>query len=612
MKFLIALCSAALAVSSFSVTWAVPRYRIVPLGFSDAEHTDSNGSRVSRVVDLNEMGQVLGNSWRYSSGNSDLGQSVWIYNSTATINIGLTGPEHTRSDGNKYSSAIQLNEAGQVVGYSGLADRSGYTSWLYNGSTTIEIGLTGIEPSPNDEQNPRTARVKDSLPSQLNEAGQVIGSLLDGANGGSRSAWLYNGTTTIDIGLHDIEHTRINGYQMSVADYLTESGRVIGRSYRYNGGTDELGYTAWLYDGTKTIDIGLTDAEHTRNDGYKFSTSVYAHPSTHPDHLNEAGQVLGISWRFDGNGANFGQSTWLYNGTTTINIGLTGAEHTNSVGGKYSEARQLNEAGQVIGYSASGESSGYTAWLYNGTTSIDIGLDDIEHTNKNGHDSSSPFQLNEAGQVIGGSRRYDSDGANLGHSAWLYNGTTTTNIGLTGAENTRDDGYRYSFVTQLNEAGQAVGFSERYNGGSTKLGADAWFYDPVLDQTFSLQLSTRSDGYANSTVSYFGEDGLVLGYYRLFDALDNDLGYRPFYFSVADGLHDLGSLVGDGLAVNGWDYLPYDSEIHANGRGQIIGRGALAAQAGNEIAYLLMPVPEPSALYLAAFGVVALLARRRF
>jgi hypothetical protein len=44
------------------------------------------------------------------------------------------------------------------------------------------------------------------------------------------------------------------------------------------------------------------------------------------------------------------------------------------------------------------------------------------------------------------------------------------------------------------------------------LGFDAWFYDAQLDQTIPLQLSTRSDGYANSSAAYLGEDGLVLGY----------------------------------------------------------------------------------------------------
>ena len=29
----------------------------------------------------------------------------------------------------------------------------------------------------------------------------------------------------------------------------------------------QSGYSAWLYDGATTINIGLTGTEHTRNDG---------------------------------------------------------------------------------------------------------------------------------------------------------------------------------------------------------------------------------------------------------------------------------------------------------------------------------------------------------
>ena len=143
------------------------------------------------------------------------------------------------------------------------------------------------------------------------------------------------------------------------------------------------------------------------------------------------------------------------------------------------------------------------------------------------------------------------------------------------------------------------------------MGQDAWFYDPVLDQTFALQLSTRSDGYAYSSAAYLGEDGLVLGTYTLFDALDNNLGNRAFYFTIADGLHDLGSLVDGGLAANGWDYLA--SAIRANGLGQILGYGKLTSQSGGQMAYLLTPiaVPEPSTFLLAAAAFAGLLLPRR-
>jgi hypothetical protein len=159
----------------------------------------------------------------------------------------------------------------------------------------------------------------------------------------------------------------------------------------------------------------------------------------------------------------------------------------------------------------------------------------------------------------------------------------------------------------LNEAGQVVGHSSRFNG-TDSLGRDAWFYDPVLHQTFALQLSRRSDGLAYSIPRYLGDDGLVLGTYTRFDTPGSGQE-RAFYFTVADGPHDLGALVDGGLAANGWDVLA--DAIRTNGLGQILGHGKLASQSSGQMAYLLTPIPEPSALVLLTVTLVALVAKRR-
>jgi len=95
-------------------------------------------------------------------------------------------------------------------------------------------------------------------------------------------------------------------------------------------------------------------------------------------------------------------------------------------------------------------------------------------------------------------------------------------------------------------------------------------------------------GYAYSSVAYLGEDGLALGTYTLFDAFDNVLGERAFSFTVADGLHDLGLLIEDGLTASGWDYLA--DAIRTNSSGQILGQGKLTSQADGQMSYLLTPV----------------------
>src|SRR5690606_3870022 len=110
---------------------------------------------------------------------------------------------------------------------------------------------------------------------------------------------------------------------------------------------------------------------------------------------------------------------------------------------------------------------GSTAFLYSDGTMISIGLEDAEHVSAEGYQRSRPTVLNEAGQVIGHSDRY---GGSTGQSAFLYDGTTTVNIGLTDAMHTRNDGYRTSTVVALNENGQAAGTSAMFNGGDEQIG----------------------------------------------------------------------------------------------------------------------------------------------
>jgi formylglycine-generating enzyme required for sulfatase activity len=592
----------------------------INIGLTDAEHTRDDGYKYSYVGPdfafnvnvtgsgtgkLNEAGQVVGSSYRFNGDATDLGRSVWFYNGANTIKIGLTGPEHTSSNGRKYSYERQLNDAGQIIGsssrYDGINDL-GPSAWLYNGTTTINIGLIGPEYTRNDG-------FQWSGPQQLNDSGQVLGlsaRFVGSPEVGTYIAWLYNGTTTIDIGLAGAEYTRSDGYRHSYAERLNAAGQAIGYSSRYNGGVD-LGSTAWLYNGTTTIPIGLTGAEHTHNSGVKSST---------PYHLNNAGHVAGVSYRYNGGTTDLGVSAWLYNRATTVPIGLTGPEHTRNDGYKSTYSQHLNQAGIVSGYSLryNGGSAdlGHSAWLYNGATTVPIGLTGAEHTRNDDYKYSYPnYPLNEAGQVSGFSLRYNGGSTELGRSAWLYDGAATVPIGFAGPEHTRNDGYKYSQAERLNEAGQVTGSSSRYIGSSVQKGQDAWFYDSTLQQTFTLQLSQRSSGgYAFSRADYLGEDGLVLGTYTLFDALHQSTfgNGRAFYFTVADGLHDLGALVDGGLSTNGWASLA--SALRANGLGQILGHGRLTSPSAS-MAYLLTPVPEPSTIVLAAAGLGLLFARRR-
>jgi hypothetical protein len=584
------------------------------IGLTGTEHTRNDGYQYNLAEKLNEAGQVAGNADRYNGGSTDLGNSAWLYDGSSTLNIGLTGSEHTRDDGYQNNRASRLNEAGQVLGsayrYNG-SESWGRSTWFYDGATTLNIGLT-------DQEHTRDDGYQSSTWQQLNEAGQVIGgsTRYQESNLSGGSAWLYDGSATRNIGLTDDEHTSDNGYRYSFAAGLNETGQVIGLASRYDGST-ELGQSAWLYDGSITSNIGLTDREHTRDDGYQFNRLVRTGSGNYA--INEAGQVIGDAKRYNGGSTELGRSAWLYNGSRTLNIGLTGGEYTRNDGYHYSVASELNEAGQVVGYSTRYSGllyMGQSAWLYDGSNTRNIGLTDSEHTRDDGYQYSSERRFNEAGRVIGYAERYNLGSTSLGQSAWLYNGSETLNIGLTGSEYTRDDGFQFSAAYLLNEAGQVAGFTDRFNGGSVDLGHSVWFYDDATGMTYFMDFSVRpSDGYAVSAAGFLGEDGLMLGSYELYDQIDSStLGIRAFGFTVEDGFFDLGLQIDGGLDTFDWDHLA--TAYYANDFGQIIGGGLLDGQIDGQAAYLLTPnavVPVPAAAWLFGSGLIGLIgiARRR-
>ena len=571
--------------------FAISTYDIQVAGFTDAEHTRDDGYIISCAYSLNESGQVVGVSLRYS-GSADMGCSAWLYDQGVTIRLGLSDPEYTRDDGYKYSFAYPLNESGQVVGssnrYSGSISM-GRSAWIYDHGVTTKLGLT-------DPEYTRDDGYKDSYAYLLNKLGQVVGASLrySGNTDMGQSAWINDQGVITHIGLTDPEYTRNDGYKYSMADGLNEAGQVLGHSLRYSGGTD-MGQSVWIYDHGAIVRLGFADAEHTRNDGYQTS---------YTSSFNEAGQVLGSSLRYIG-GTDMGQSAWLYDHGVTTRLGLTDAEYIRDDGYKLSLADSLNKAGQVIGYSErySGSTDmGRSAWLYDHGVTTRLGFKDAEYNLNNGKVFSIANSLNEAGQIIGLSLGINS------RSAWIYDHGVTTRLGLIDAGHTRDDGFKQSDANALNEAGQVIGYSERYSG-SIGMGRSGWFFDNDMKKTFPLVFSTRPDGYAHTDPEYLSNDGTVLGSYEVFGSDGTDLGDHVFMWSISDGFHELGLLVDGGLTGNGWEQLY--SAANMNGHGDIVGAGTLISQSGGQVVFVMSPVPEPSTLVLlfGAMGALAILAR---
>jgi hypothetical protein len=396
---------------------------------------------------------------------------------------------------------------------------------IYDGTNYIELGLTGA-----DYVNPSGQRFAN--PHDLNRTGQAIGT--SRSESGFRHAWLYDGTSTIRIGLYNGEYAQYADTTWNEPRQLNHVGQVIG--------TVSMGNGAWFYDGTSTIKVGLFDSVHTAGNGETASNALM---------LNDAGQVVGRSRRYNDLEWN-GYSTWFYDSGTTVKIGLYDAEHTRQDGWQESDPYEIHEAGNVIGESRRFDGlldAGWSAWVFDGMSTVKIGLYDAEHARRDGYRNSYTLDANDAAHVSGQSQRFNGL-ASVGWSAWFYDGIGTTKIGLYDAEHTRQDGWQDSRPFFINDSDQIVGRSLRYVGQAEE-GRTAWFYDAASDQTVPIVLGSELNGYAYTSPVYLGQDGLTLGEYNLFDG-PIDLGLQPFYFRFGEIPHDLGALIGGDFLAHEW------------------------------------------------------------
>jgi hypothetical protein len=337
------------------------------------------------------------------------------------------------------------------------------------------------------------------------------------------------------IGLFDSAHTQSGGYSNTVLAFgLSDGGAISGTSDRYDGDSAN-GYDAWVYSPATaaTLTIGLLDAAHTRGGGYSDNESYQ---------LNSAGQVLGFGERFSGS-IDLGTDAWLYSSTTntTLLIGLTDAAHQQADGSSNNEPSALNVAGQVIGTAtrsnAAHSFADYDAWLYSPATNSTqvIGLTDPAHTSTaNGYSQNSASSINAAGQVVGSAERF-SGGTQQGFDTWFYSPTTHTSqvIGLTDSTHIQTGGYAMNQIAATNDAGQVIGFGNRYSG-STVEGQDAWLYSATTNTTQVIGLTdsahTQTGGYANNQSGYLNAAGYVAGYAQRFNG-DSDQGYDAWIYS---------------------------------------------------------------------------------
>lgn len=322
------------------------------IGFQSGVHASASGQHLSRVELLTQSGYASGWSARYGSGSAgSIGQTAWVTHADGPNRpVGLYSDQHVGPTGSVHSQVFALNERGYAIGtsyqYDGVGlsefDQAGSSTWIATPSgTTVRIGLYDAEHSVGGHQ------FNDVV--ALNGVDALIGSAARYTAGGAyhgMDAFVANAAGyTTRIALTDAMHTRDDGYHASFPTAITDnSGLVAGYSERYNGGSEQVGQTAWIYTRSSRTFVRL-EISVRPSDGYAES---------HITDLREDGSAVGYFRLFSGTGADLGERAFAYLPASSVHVLEDNLDVTlASTGWAYlAEASALSGGGAIAGVGA--------------------------------------------------------------------------------------------------------------------------------------------------------------------------------------------------------------------------------------------------------------------
>jgi probable HAF family extracellular repeat protein len=250
------------------------------------------GGSEALAVGINDLNQVVGCS---TTGAGVKHAFLWTAGATGGVS-GNPQMKDLLTLGGNQSEAYDINNAGQVSGYSQTATRD--HAFLYSGGTMLDIGAL-------------LAGSKHSYGYGINDAGHVAGTAYNNSYSTS-AAFFYNGSTAVEIA---------TGGGNSSALAINNSDHIVG--YAAVDGFDH----AFHYANGTVIDL------KTLGGNYSYAIGI-----------NNSNVIVGGSF-IDPNDSVYHAFVCISN----VLIDLNGQLDATGAGWTLTEARAINDAGQIVG-----------------------------------------------------------------------------------------------------------------------------------------------------------------------------------------------------------------------------------------------------------------------
>jgi hypothetical protein len=225
--------------------------------------------------------------------------------------------------------------------------------------------------------------------------------------------------------------------------------------------------------------------------------------------INPAGTAVGFADRF-GPGVYLGSRAvrWEASGTAATELGHLG---TDSAGFTRSAAFAVNTAGTAVGQAytyVSGSNKGNRAVRWNAASTGAIELANLG-TDSSGVTDNLAYDVNDAGTAVGYSQKHVG-GLFKGERAvrWNAAGPAATELGNLGTDS---DGFTRAYAYAVNTAGAAVGWAWRYEAGVYR-GNSAVRWDASGTAATELgNLGTSSQGHSTAYAHDINAAGTAVG-----------------------------------------------------------------------------------------------------